>query len=280
MIKVSPDEYQVFASYIRSVSGIALDSSKTYLLETRLVDLLAQTGSASFSELYYKIKTDSSLELTKKLVDAITTGETSFFRDGAPFELLQYKIIPDLVDKRKKTTSPGLPIPIRIWSAACSKGQEVYSIAMTLKEILGDLSAYNIRILGTDISNKAVASASLGYFSQLEVERGLSPERIRRFLVKNESGWKISDEIRSLATFRRMNLLEDFSALGRFDIVFCRNVAIYFNDDDRRKLFNNIGRVLEKDGYLLIGSTESILGFCPQFESKRYLRYVFYQFKQ
>ena len=179
-------------------------------------------------------------KLARKIIEAITTNETSFFRDTSPFDLLRHKLIPDLIDRRSKN---GARIPIRIWSAACSTGQEAYSTAIVLKELLGDLPRYDIRILGTDISNKVVAQASYGEYNRLELERGLPPETLARHFTASGDRWKIRDEIRAMATFRTMNLLEPFSFPHPFDIIFCRNVAIYFTESDKTRLFQNLSQV-------------------------------------
>ena len=277
MIAITREELRTFAQLIYGLCGIVLDDSKGYLLESRLVGMLRDTGTKSFSELYYAIRADATKKLQRQLIDQITTNETLFFRDQAPFELLQHKILPDLIDRRTKAAGAG-PIPIRIWSAACSNGQEVYSIAMVLKELLGSSHRFNIRLTGTDISDQAVSTASRGKYSRIEIERGLPQDRLNRYFQSEPDGcWKVKDELRAMASFRSLNLMEDFSALGRFDIIFCRNVAIYFNDKDRQHLFNRMERALEPDGYLLIGATESLSGFCPQFQSHRYLRSVYYQ---
>ena len=276
-IAITRDELAVWSRYVQEICGVYLDESKGYLLETRLEGLLRETGTHGFSELYYKAKSDPSEGLRRKIINAITTNETSFFRDTSPFELLQHKVIPDLIDRRGKT---GLrPLPIRIWSAACSTGQEVYSTGIVIKELLGDLRNYDVRILGTDISDKAVAQASYGHFNRQELDRGISSDKVSKYFVPEGDRWKIRDEIRALANFRRMNLMEPFSFPGPFDIVFCRNVAIYFTEQDKIRLFKNIAKCLARDGYLIIGATESISGLCPEFEPKRYLRAVFYQFK-
>lgn len=274
MIRLQPQERQEVTQYIYSICSIALDHSKDYLIEGRLNSLLDATGSKSFSQFISRAREDRSGALNRRIIDEITTGETLFFRDTAPFDLMRYKIIPELVDRRSRT--PGR-IPIRVWSAACSTGQEVYSLAIVLKETLGDTNRYGIRILGTDISDQAVARASAGIFSAIEVARGLGDSIRARYFVPDPKGWKIRDEIRALATFRRFNLMQDFSALGKFDVVFCRNVAIYFNERDRTSLFNRIEQRMERDGYLVIGSMESLTGVCPQLESRRHLRSVFYQ---
>ena len=278
-MSVSLEELRAFSQYVHKLTGITLDDSKGYLVESRLSGMLAETGAGTFSELLFKIKGDMTRKLERKLIDQITTGETLFFRDQAPFELLAHKILPDLIDKRTAAQRVPGPIPIRIWSAACSNGQEVYSITMILKELLGaSTGRFQIRILGTDISDQAVATASRGIYNRVEIERGLPAEKLRRYFTPERDGaYKISDELRAMATFRTLNLMNDFASVGRFDIVLCRNVAIYFNDADRTSVFNRMGRVMEPDGYLLIGSTESITGLCPQYVSHRYLRSVYYQ---
>ena len=266
----------VWSRYIHELCGIHLDDSKAYLLETRLASLLAETNDSNFSDLLYKARADLSGRLRARIIEAITTNETSFFRDTSPFDLLRNKLVPELIDRRVKS---GLRVPIRIWSAACSTGQEAYSVAIILKELLGDFSKYDIQIVGTDISNKVVAQASYGEYSRMELERGLSPEALTRHFSVSGDKWKIRDEIRGIATFRTMNLLQPFSFPKPFDIIFCRNVAIYFNETDKARLFHNLVRCMAKDGSLIIGSTESISALGLDLEPKRYLRTVFYQSK-
>jgi chemotaxis protein methyltransferase CheR len=275
-VAITREEMPVWSRYIQEICGIHLDDSKGYLLETRLGGLLSEAGASNFSELFYKAKADSTTKLRGKIIEAFTTNETSFFRDTSPFDLLRHKLIPEMVDRHSKN---GGRIPIRIWSAACSTGQEAYSTGIVLKELLGDLTRYDIRILGTDISNKVVAQASYGEYNRLELDRGLGSEALTRHFSVSGERWRIRDEIRAMATFRTMNLLEPFSFPQPFDIIFCRNVAIYFTEADKTRLFHNLARFLAKDGGLIIGSTESISGLCPELEPKRYLRTVFYQLK-
>lgn len=279
MIKITPEEHGLFCQYIQELSGIHLDESKAYLLETRLASMLEEEGCASFTELFERTKQFRGETLKQKIIDRISTNETLFFRDKGPFELLQHKIIPDLIDARRAASSGFFPTPIRIWSAACSTGQEIYSIAMVLKELLGDLKQYRIRLLGTDLSNAAVAGASRGEYNQFEIKRGLPEDKLKKYFTFNGSAWKINDEIRAMVTFKKVNLMVPFDGLGRFDIVFCRNVGVYFSMVDRKKLFGNIRRVMEKDGYLIIGATESLNNVDTQYKPKRYLRSVFYQLK-
>jgi chemotaxis protein methyltransferase CheR len=274
VIKLLPEERQNVARYIHSICAITLDQSKDYLIESRLSGLIEENKCNSFSQLVALARSDSKGAIKRRIIDEITTNETFFFRDNSPFDLLRYKLIPEMIDRR---TRSNLSVPIRIWSAACSTGQEIYSIAMILREMLGDMNGYSVRLVGTDISDQAVARASEGVFSQIEITRGLTDAARAKCFVPHSRGWKIRDEIRGLVSFRKLNLMEDFSGLGRFDIIFCRNVAIYFNEPDRASLFNRIGQRLEPEGCLVIGAMESLGGICPQFESKRHLRSVYYQ---
>ena len=278
MIKITPEELKIITGYIHDISGIHLDASKKYLLETRLSVIAEEHGCASYRELYDKAKRDPRKRIEKQIIDAISTNETLFFRDNGPFELLRHKILPELIDARTPK-SPRLKTPIRIWSAAASTGQEVYSIAIVLKELLGDTSKYNIKLLGTDISDAAIRQASIGKYNKFEIERGLPRDKLNKYFTLTGGFWKIKDEIRIMANFRKLNLMLPFAGLGKFDIVFCRNVAIYFTLEDRKKLFNKIADILEPDGYLIIGSTESLTGVCPRFTPKRHLRSIYYQLK-
>jgi len=275
-IRITPDEIQLLAKYIYEISGIHIEASKAYLIETRLGRILESENCSSYGEFYQKAKRDVSKTLEKKVVDAITTNETLFFRDGNPFELLRHKILPEIIDRRSAAKSLR---PIRIWSAACSTGQEVFSIAIVLKELLGSSNPYNIKLLGTDLSDAAIKQASYGSYNKFEIERGLPRERLHLYFTPDGANWKIKDAIRSMASFQKLNLMHPFSGVGKFDIIFCRNVAIYFTLDDRKKLFNKMADALEPDGYLIIGSTESLTGVCPRFVPKRHLKSIFYQMR-
>jgi len=279
MIKVTTDDIKAISKYILDISGIDLDESKRYLIETRLGRLIKEYECSSYRELCSKAKTGSNKTIENKIIDAISTNETLFFRDTGPFEVLQHKILPDLIDSRTEKSSGLLPIPIRIWSAACSTGQEAYSIAIVLKELLPDLKKFDIKLLGTDISDSAIGQASYGTYNKFEIERGLSKGKLQKYFIPNGGNWKISNEIRAMVSFTKRNILKPFVDLGKLDIIFCRNVAIYFNLMERKTLFENIASVLEPDGFLIVGSTESLTGICPIFEPKRYLRTIYYQLK-
>jgi len=280
MYKITPEEYSVLTRYILEISGIKLDTGKEYLVETRLGPVLDEVGCTTFSEFYHKCRFDTTGTMKRKVIDAISTNETYFFRDIAPFELLQHKIIPDLIDKRKALSKSGAPIQIRIWCAAASTGQEVYSITIILKELYLHPNKYDITLIGTDISDNAIARASYGKYNKFEISRGLSAARIKQFFYPDGDGWRIKDELRGMATFRKANLLKSFVGVGKFDIILCRNVAIYFTPEGRRELYNKIAGVLAPDGYLLIGATESLTNDTPLFTPHRYLKSVFYQPKQ
>lgn len=276
-ITVTPEEFKTFAQYILEISGIALEAGKEYLLETRLNPLLGKFGCSSYSELLKRSKTDFKKEIENHIIDAISTNETYFFRDKSPFQLLQHKIFPDLIDRRSKAGF-GKPT-IRLWSAANSTGQEIYSIAMTLLEMGVSPKDYNIKLFGTDISDAAIAQASYGIYNKFEVARGLDQIRLRKYFDPQDDRYKVKDELRAMVQFKKMNLMKPFVGVGKFDIVLCRNVMIYFTSDDRRKIYANIAKTMEPDGYLLIGSTESLVNDTDLFVSNKYLNSVFYQFK-
>lgn len=275
-MKLARGEFEIMAKFIKEISGISLEQNKTYLIESRLSDLAESEGVKTFSDFFFKAKFNKILK--EKIIDAISTNETSFFRDKTPFEAMKYKVLPDLIDG--KTSVKGAIPSIRIWSAACSSGQEPYSIAMILLDMLPDIySKWNITIFSTDISDEILRKASVGNFSDFELGRGL-PGTFRDKYFTNKNGlWHIKDRVRSLVKFQKINLLEPFRGLGKFDIVFCRNVAIYFDLDTKKKLFDRIAEVLLPGGYLFIGSTETLLGVSDKFASRNYLRAIFYQLK-
>lgn len=279
MLKITSEEIKLITKYIYDISGIYLDESKKYLLETRLNAIAEEQGCSSYHEFYNKAKADATKAIERKILDSISTNETLFFRDTGPFQLLQHKILPELIDARTPK-SPMLKTNLKIWSAASSTGQELYSVAIVLQELLKDLSKYSVKLMGTDISDAAVAQASAGKYNKFEIERGLARDKLAKYFKPMGQMWKVDDHLRAMVNFRKFNLMTPFTGLGKFDIILCRNVAIYFTMEDRKKLFNKIADVLEPDGYLIIGSTESLTGVCPRFIPKRHLRSIFYQLKE
>ncbi len=279
-LKITPTEFQTMSRYILDVSGIALAPGKEYLIETRLSQIVDELNVKSFQELHSKAKSDGTGNLEKKIIDAISTNETYFFRDNAPFDLIQHKLLPDLIDRRMKNGAAAQKTGIKIWSSASSTGQEIYSIAMIMKDLGIDPIRYNIKLLATDISDAAIAQASYGKYNRFEVTRGLSKQRLDRYFCPDGDFWRIKDEIRAMVTFRKMNLMKPFVGLGKFDMILCRNVAIYFTSEDRKRLFQKIAESLEPDGFLLIGSTESLTNDILIFQPQRYLNSTFYVLKK
>ncbi len=279
MVKIKPEEIPIMSRYIYDLSGIVLDHKKAYLMESRFSSLLNNLGLNSYVDLYNYSRKDSTRQVETRIIDAITTNETLFFRDSSPFEMLQHKILPDLIDRRSSKSSSFFTPRLRIWSAACSTGQEVYSMAMVLHELLAEIGKYDISILGTDLSDAALAQASYGSYNKFEIDRGMARNRLEKYFDQVGESWHVKDFVRGLASFRKLNLMEPFDHLGKFDIVFCRNVAIYFSMDDRKRLFDRIADVMQPDGVLVIGSTESLTGISARFEPQRHLRSIYYQLK-
>lgn len=276
MATLTPAEVRQFVAYVYELCGIQLDASKAYLLESRLSPLLREWQCSSYGELYAKARHDRSRRLPNKIVDAISTNETLFFRDTTPFDLLKYKLVPEHFD-RQSAQRPGNVPALHIWSAACSTGQEVYSLAMMLQDLLGNGAKYRIAILGTDISEAALAQASYGRYNKVEMARGLSSEAMQRYFVADGSGWRIKDELRAMVSFRKLNLLDPIRRIGPFDVILCRNVAIYFSVQDRERLFESLANLLNPHGTLIIGATETLMGLSHRYVRKQYLQAVYYQ---
>jgi len=266
----TPAEVRELARYLNEASGIELDETKGYLFEARLGKLAFETGCESLSGLLEKARKDVSQKLRGALVDAVSTNETSFFREPAQFNLLAHDIFPRHFEKQD-------PKRLRIWCAAASTGQEIYSVAIVLKEMLGSLVNYQLQILGTDISGAVLERASKGIFSQLEVSRGLSAERLSRHFTKKPEGYQICDELRSLSTFQKLNLLDATTALGKFDVILCRNVAIYFSAPNRAKLFHNLAQNLRSGGSLLVSMTETLGSNCAPYTRRDFRGVTYYE---
>ena len=246
------DDFAEIAGVVRRRSGIVLTSDKAYLLETRLGPVLSRFGLASLAALGQKLRRpDEALE--RAVVEALTTHESSFFRDGKPFEHLT-KILPKLVASR----APGAPL--RIWSAACSTGQEPYSIAMLVADTLGARKDCRVEILATDISAEIIQRARQGIFTQFEVQRGLPIRSLVKHFKQDGAKWKISPELAAMVRFEERNLLNDLSSLGRFDAIFCRNVLIYFDAPTKTRVLDALARRLSPDGVLYLGGAETVLG--------------------
>lgn len=268
----TPDDMKVIAELVMRLCGIVIGDNKKYLVESRLGPLLRDLKLDSYTTLCHTVSGDSGLK--ERFIDAMTINETQFFRDDAPFDVLQHRVIPMVFDEKSKTSTPR---KLRIWSAACSTGQEPYSIGMILHEIIPDIRRWDVRILATDISEQALGVAESGVYSELEIGRGL-PNRLRSKYFREVDGeWRVEDSVRSIISFRRLNLMSQFAALGPFDIILCRNVAIYFELDVQKDLFHRLSRVLTHTGYMFVGASESLSRFGPQFVPQLHCRATYYQ---
>jgi len=274
MIKINPQELQVLITYIYDICGVHLDNSKEYLVKTRLDTLVSTYKCASYSEFYYRARSDKTGKINADIINAITTPETLFFRDKLPFEILRNNLIRKLIQKKSGSVIPG---QIRIWSAASSTGQEIYSIAIIIREILSDLNRNRVSLVATDISDIVLDLAKAGRYNKFEISRGLSKQQLERYFTEKDQYWQIKDEIRRMVRFQKLNLMKPFVGLGSFDIVFCRNVAIYFNMDDRKKLFDRIADTITPEGYLFIGASEFLTGISDRFQAVREGKTIYYQ---
>lgn len=273
-MKVDPAEIQAMSRFICDLCGIVLDESKDYLVTERLIPVAEAAGCSSFCELYHRARYDDDKALQRAIIDAITTNETLFFRDTSPFEALRYKAGPELIDSL--ATRPN-PRRIRIWSAAASTGQEPYSLAMTMCQMIPDIHEWDVQVLGTDISDAAIRQASAGRYSDLEINRGMEPALLNRYFVREGDAWRVGDELRSLVSFRKVNLLEPFDDLGTFEIIFCRNIAIYFSPENQLDVYQRVADRLSPGGILFVGATETLERFDRRFTPEHHCRAVFYR---
>ncbi|NRB40782.1 MAG: protein-glutamate O-methyltransferase CheR [Pseudomonadales bacterium] len=266
-ISLQQDEFELIAGYIYNHCGIMLDETKVPLVESRLGDLVTRNNCDSYLQLYQKAQMNTPL--AESLVDAITTNETSFFRDSKVFESLLMHLFEGYLDKSNR---------INMWSAACSFGQEPYTIAMVLKELINDLLRVQIQITCTDISTEALTYASKGIYTDFEMNRGLSMLRQNRHFQKNGDGrYKINDDVRSLVHFRPFNLLKPKPLPHLYDIVLCRNVAIYFDTATKQQIFDHIANQMVDGGCLIIGSSEMLIGISTRFERRDWNGIIYYQ---
>ncbi|MDR3535119.1 MAG: protein-glutamate O-methyltransferase CheR [Acetobacteraceae bacterium] len=241
---------------VRARSGIVLGADKAYLVESRLEQIVRNRRYRGLAELAARLRTDRNDELADEIVEAITTNETLFFRDGKPFEHLRLHL--PILDNAHPPTRP-----LRIWSAAASSGQECYSIAITVLE--AGLGARPVQILGTDISVEQINRARLGLYSDFEVQRGMPTQKLAKYFSRTDLGWQVVEPVRKLVEFRRWNLLDDTRPLGTFDLVFCRNVLIYFDIQTKRKVLDAIWTHLAPGGLLYLGGAETTFGVSDRF---------------
>ena len=256
---MTPAAFDSLAALLKTKSGLAIGPDKLYLLKTRLAPILKQENLASLTALADRLRVPGHDTLARTVVEAMTTNESFFFRDDKPFAHFRAQALPSLHAARP----PGAKL--RIWSAASSSGQEAYSLAMILAECGARLSGRTMEILGTDIARDQLARAREGRYTQFEVQRGLPIQLLMKYFTKDETGWRVTDTIRALATFREWNLLGDLRPLGSFDVVFCRNVLIYFDQPTKTRVLEAIARQMPADGVLYLGGAETVLGITDRF---------------
>ncbi|MEZ6137876.1 MAG: protein-glutamate O-methyltransferase CheR [Pirellulaceae bacterium] len=262
-INQSTDSFEYLAELILRKSAIVLEASKSYLVESRLLPIARAHGWSSLDELVVALKRPGSAPLVDEVVDAMTTNESSFFRDLHPFNALRTHILPELITKRSKERV------LNIWSNACSSGQEVYSIAMLLREHFPELASWRVRLIATDLSKNILEKAQSGIFTQTEINRGLPMPMVLKHFKRDGVHWRISEEIRKMVEFKVLNLIDTWPpTLPKMDIVFLRNVLIYFNVATKKQILDKVHRAMHSDGILLLGGAETTMNLNVRFERK------------
>jgi chemotaxis protein methyltransferase CheR len=256
---VTPPDYEYLRKLLKDHSGLDLSTDKQYLIESRLLPLARKAGLPGISDLVQKMKGGSNALITQ-VVEAMTTNETFFFRDKVPFDHFRDTIMPEMLKLRAARKS------LRIWCAAGSTGQEPYSLAMCLKEMSAALSGWRVEILATDLSQEVLEKSRTGIYSQFEVQRGLPIQMLVKYFKQIGELWQINPDIRGMVTHRQLNLLHDFGQLGSFDVIFCRNVLIYFDQETKANIFGRLARSMETDGFLVLGAAETVVGLTEAFK--------------
>lgn len=257
----APD-FQALSALLRQRSGLALTEDKSYLLESRLMPVVRRRRLGGIEELAHLVRKGSDESLLVEITEVMMTNESFFFRDTKPFDQFRDVVLPHLQQAR------GDRKRVRIWSAACSSGQEPYSLAIILKEMQDELSGWHFDIVATDISSQVLNKARAGIYSQFEIQRGLPIQVLIKYFKQVESGWQIDASIRSSVQFKHFNLLDDMTGLGVFDVVLCRNVLIYFDQATKADVLSRVHKQTAPDGFLFLGGAETVLGISDQFHPK------------
>ncbi len=255
-----PEDFDFVARMLKERSGLVITRDKAYLLESRLMPLARKRGLKGLEELVGAMKGSRDEGLMRDVTEAMTTNESFFFRDIKPFDQFREVVLPHLLQSRAAKKS------FRIWSAACSSGQEAYSLAMIIKEEGAKLAGWRIEIVGTDISQEVLDKAKAGLYSQFEVQRGLPIQLLVKYFKKKDESWQIDPALRAMVQFREFNLLHDLRGLGQFDVVFCRNVLIYFDQPTKTRVLEAISKQMPDDGFLYLGGAETVLGISDRFK--------------
>jgi chemotaxis protein methyltransferase CheR len=255
---MTPLDYDYLQKMLKDRSGLMLSADKKYLLESRLLPLARKAGVAGISDLVAKMKGGSEA-LILDVVEAMTTNETFFFRDKTPFDHFKDTVVPELLRARAGRRN------LRIWCAAASTGQEPYSLAMILKEMGAALNGWRVEIVATDLSPEVLEKSRSGIYTQFEVQRGLPIQLLVKYFTQVGALWQLNADTKAMVQFRPFNLLQDFAPLGKFDIVFCRNVLIYFDQPTKTDIFKRLAKASESDGYLFLGAAETVVGLTDQY---------------
>jgi chemotaxis protein methyltransferase CheR len=253
-------DFELIAQLLKERSGLALNKEKAYLLESRLNPVARKWNFSGLDELAQTIRNSGEEALLVDVTEAMTTNESFFFRDQKPFDQFTDMVLPHLLEARKSMRA------FRVWSAACSSGQEPYTLAMLLKEHADKLAGWRVEIVATDLSNDILDKAKEGLYSQFEVQRGLPIALLVKYFTQIGDRWQIDDSLQKMITFRKFNLLDKPSALGKFDVVFCRNVLIYFDTPTKTRVLDAIADMLPPDGFLYLGGAETVLGTSDRFK--------------
>jgi chemotaxis protein methyltransferase CheR len=257
---MTPLDYDYLRKRLKERSGLVLSADKQYLVESRLLPVARKAGFASLGDLVHALMLGNDDALMTAVVEAMMTHESFFFRDKAPFDHFRSTIMPALIAARKSARS------IRIWCAAASTGQEPYSLAMCLREMEREIAGWRIDLVATDLGNDVLEKARQGLYSQFEVQRGLPIQLLIRHFTQVGELWQIAPDIRAMVKYQQLNLLSDFARLGRFDLIFCRNVLIYFDTDTKTAVLNRLARSIAGDGYLVLGAAETVVGLTNGFK--------------
>ncbi len=257
---MKPQSYELFSILLRNGSGLAIGTDKQYLLESRLDPIMKQLGLPDLDGLADRLRAGAP-SIERAVIEAMTTNESFFFRDEKPFNHFRGRALPQFAAVRPATAK------LRIWSAASSSGQEAYSLAMIVSECRATLAGRSVEIVGTDLARAPLARAKAGVYSQFEVQRGLPITMLVKYFKKDGLNWQINDPLRAMVSFREWNLLADPRPLGQFDIVFCRNVLIYFDQPTKTRVLDAIARQMPPDGLLYLGGAETVLGITDRFSA-------------
>lgn len=257
---MTPDDFEFISGILKKRSGLVLTPEKMYLLESRLTPIARKRGLSSIDELVGALRAKPTEELLEAVTEAMTTNESFFFRDQKPFDQFKDLVFPHLLESRAAKKS------FRIWSAAASTGQEPYSLAMLINEAAAKIAGWKIDIIGTDISREVLDRAEQGVYTQFEVQRGLPITLLMKYFNQVNESWHISDDMKKMVQYKYFNLLDDLKPLGQFDVVYCRNVLIYFDQPTKKEILERIAAQMAPDGFLFLGGAETVLGITDKFK--------------